>query len=529
MRTLHFHIGPHKTGSTAIQGMMRRHTNFFEETHSLYFVDDPVVGYISKTLNNQQESVTIDSLSKLADICRSHPGDCLISCEDISGKLPGRSKKRKPYPRLYENINAIRKALPSFHCKFYFFTRNTDEWVRSAYAQIIKHSTKFADFNEYTSFLRTDELWDKVLRKPREKMASDFTEIPYKEGTGFSSVDALLHAILGVDQTLDVPQEARRPNSSPSTVVLQLFEAINRSGASPDAQRLAKEWLQTGQVFPVMSANALRFPNWPAHSQKPSWLSVQLGALWERNSERVDRQEQPNFLPDPFCNLSDFRTKLVESSEKFPEGSRAEMSNQVGILKYRFRGLPQTCYLLGLVTSYLRRDTDHTEHAAFLFQRLWEEEYAILLGSLPTRWLISTFQTFLDHGVNDTQRLIGSSAYFLSNILKAYETERALDGLPPDRVYPNVTPVTKGGFAGMDRFKLGGTDLLLNTNSLLLELASQDDRAGRVVQEFMLRTKVANSIFSRMDHSRIEHNIDIKQFSNCWSFFEDPRGSSSNE
>ena len=151
----------------------------------------------------------------------------------------------------------------------------------------------------------------------------------------------------------------------------------------------------------------------------------------------------------------------------------------------------------------------------------------MLLGCLPTRWLISTFQTFLDHGANEAQRQIGAAAYFLTNVLKAYEAERALDGLPPGSTYPSATPTTQSGFVGMDRFKLGGTDLLLNTNALLLELAAQDDLAGRVVQEFMLRTKASDSIFSRMDHSRIAHGVDIPQFANCWSFFEDPRGEES--
>jgi len=529
MKTAHFHIGPHKTGSTAIQRMTRTHSHLLEEMHSLYTVDDPVIGHITRSLNKREKNVAIAGLNRLAEICHSRPGDCLISCEDFSGKLPGRSRIRKPYPKLFENINTIRKALPSFHCKFYFFARNTDEWLRSSYSQTIKHTTRFSSFYDYTSFLRTEELWDETLRKPREKLGLDFIEIPYKEGTDFSSVNALLHAILGPDQTLKIPQDTGRPNSSPSTVVLQLFEAVNRSGASADAQRLAKEWLQNRQVPPVAGASDLSFPNWPVQTQKPSWLSPQLDALWKRSSKRIDSQEQPNLLPDPFCDLSEFRMRLIEASEEFPEGGRAEMQNQVDILRYRFRGLPETCFLLGLVISYLRRDTNHTEHAAYLFQRLWEEEYAVLLGALPTRWLISTFQTFLDHGANDIQRLIGSSAYFLSNILKAYEAERALDGLPPDRVYPSSTPTTKSGFVGMDRFKLGGTDLLLNTNALLLELACQDDRAGRVVQEFLLRTKVANSIFSRMDQSRIKHCISTPQFSNCWSFFEDPRRGPSDE
>jgi len=530
MKTVHFHIGPHKTGSTAIQKVIRARGHLLESEYGLCAINESdVVNRITRSLiNGENQSATAD-LVQLAEICRLKPGDCLISGEDFSGELPGRSMKRKPYPKLFENLNTIRKAFSKFHCKFYFFIREPEAWLHSAYAQILKHSTRYASFEEFTAFLHTGELWENTLHKPRAKLQSDFIEIPYEEGTDFSSVDTLLNVILGPDKKLGIPHDSRRPNSSPSEAVRMLFEAVNRSGASSEAQRSAKKWLQSGEISTTTDVNELSFPVWPARVQKPAWLSPELEALWRRTEHRVDRQDQPNLLPDPFCNLSEFRLRPVEAPEEFPNSGRAEMKNQIDILMYRFRGLPETCLLLGLCISYLRRNTDHTEHAAFLFQRLWEEEYAVLLGTLPTRWLISAFQTFLDHGANNAQRLIGSSGYFLSNILKAYEAERALDGLAPDAIYPSVIPTTKNGFSGMDRFKLGGTDLLLDTNALLLELAVQDERAGRVAQEFMLRTKKSSSVFSRMDRSRIDHKIDIPQFSNCWSFFEDPRSTSSKE
>jgi len=530
MRTIHFHIGPHKTGSTAIQKMIRLHSELLEKTHNLFPVNDPLVNQITQSLNKGDRDAAILELQKLADICAAKPGDCLISSEDFAGELPGRSNKRKPYPKLFENINTIRKAFPDFRCKFYFFTRTPDEWLRSSYAQIMKHGSRFHSFEGFTSFLHTQDLWDETLKKIRDKMRSDFTEIRYEEGESFSSVNALLWAILGSDTELKIPQDSRRPNQSNSATVVTLFEAVNRSGASPEAQRLAKKSLQTDATIEALDPEDLRTqPDWPPKVTKPDWLSPGLEALWKRTDQRVHRQDQPNLLPDPYCDLLAYRLTPVDAPDEFPAVARGEMENQVRILEYRFRGLPKACFLLGLTISYLRRDTDHTEHAAFLFQRLWHEEYAVLLGTLPTRWLISAFQTFLDHGANEAQRQIGAAAYFLSNILKAYEAERALDGLPPDATYPSTAPTTRSGFSGMDRFKLGGTDLLLNTNALLLELAVQDALAGRVVQEFLLRSKNAASIFSRMDQSRIKHDVDIPQFANCWSFFEDPRGEDSKE
>jgi hypothetical protein len=523
-RTIHFHIGPHKTGSTAIQFALRKYSQLLEQDYGLHNVDSPAIARISDLLRRNRLSELSDDLGQLASIFQSVPGDCIISCEDLSGDLPGRSNHPVPYPKLYRNINAVSKLLPDFHCKFYFFVRNPDDWIESAYVQLLKYRTTFTSLPSYREFLRIEDLWDKTLEKARSKLNSDFVEIPYREGVHFSSVQSLLQVVLGSETVPELPKYNSRANASPSDDIVSILEAINTSGASNEAKRLAKKRLLEPSSTRPSDGAMMHFPNWQTPNGPPKWLSPELDALWRRVEQRVYEQEQPNLLPDPLGNLSDLNSRLVVASEDFPEGGRQDIENQARILRYRFRGLPETCYLLALSISYLRRRTAHTEHAAFLFQRLWEEEYELLLGILPTRWLISSFQTFLDHGANEAQRLIGASAYFYSNTLKAYEAERAFEGLLPENTYPNSVPVTKSGFMGMDRFKLGGTDLLLNTNALLLELAAHDERAGRVVQEFLVRTKFSHSIFSRMDQSRIRHEVEIPGFSNCWSFFEPPKG-----
>lgn len=523
MKTIHIHIGPHETGAEFIQKMVKMHSVALEKEHSLSPILDPLVQFAAQALNKGQEETAIAGLAQLATICRSRPGDVLISCGDLCGDLPGKSNKRRPYPKLFENINVIRKQFAEFQCKFYFFLRSPASWTPSVYAELSKRGSRFKSLGEFSSFLFTQNLWDETLRKARNKLNGNFVEIAYQEEKDFSPENALLVAVLGADKVPHIPQESTPSIQLSSETLVPLIKAVDQSSASSGAKRLAKEWLQSGADIDPMDADNMRLPKWPTQVVEPPWLSPELKSLWERTRGRVIHQDQPNFLPVPYCDLAESRTRLIEASDQFPSGGRTEMENQVRILKYRFRGLPETCFLLGLSISYLRRNTNHTAHAAFLFQRLWNEEYAILLGTLPTRWLISTFQTFLDHGANEAQRRIGSAAYFLSNILKAYEAERALDGLSSDGIYPNTKPTTQSGFPGMDRFNLGGTDLMLNTNALLLELAVQDDNVGRVVQEFMLRTKASDSIFSRMDQSRIEHGIDNPQFSNCWSFFEDPR------
>lgn len=523
-KTVHVHLGPHKTGSTAIQAYLMDHGSDLQSDHDLTVIDPAIGKNLAYAMIEGDAGSIATSLDALSRAVAEAPGNCIVSCEDLSGNLPGRSQKNRIYPGIWQNVKRIRQTMSDTPCKFYFFVRDKDSWLRSAYAQHIQHRSRFSNFDDFCDHFQTSALWDGVLQRTRNRLQEDFVEIEYLSGSAFSSTQALLKKVLGVDVDVSSEPGQQRRNTSPTSDGIQILEKINVSGASEEAQIAAKRRLmdRAGTKSVPVEPDDLQFPSWPPHAPQPSWLSEGLAPLWNRASGRVSHQNQPNLLPDPFADLSEYRGRAVTGPDDFPEGSRARMENQVEILSYRFRGSSELCVLFALCVSYLRRDTEHTEHAAYLFQRLWAEEYEVLLGVLSTRWLISTFQTFMDHGANENQRVIGSAAYFMANTLKMYEAERALEGQKADATYAHTKPQTRPGFKGLDRFQLGGTDLMLNTNALLLELATRDDVAGRVVHEFMARLKKAHSVFTRMDKSRQLHGADVPQFANCWSFFEEP-------
>lgn len=522
-KTVHIHIGPHKTGSTSIQATLRSRSVELAEKLGITVLSDSCISRVAHALKKEDEALAVSQVAEFAKLCDREKGDCIVSCEDLAGDLPGRSRKRRPYPRLWHNINFLMKSLSPHRCVFYFFVREKQSWLKSAYVQNLKHRARFSSFDRFTEAILVDELWSGVLEKSVSKIGDQFVRIPFAEDKDFSAVAALLSRVSGNTDLSYLDLDVVRLNTAPPEKTVRILEQINRSSASKEAKLRAKRSILQPAPGNETRAEDMVFPKWRVRPEKPNWLDEDLSSLWMRVEQRVHQQKQTNLLPDPFARLEELRNRVVVGPDEFPTGGRADMQNQKMILAYRFNGLPETCLLLGLVTSYLRRQTEHTEHAAFLFQRLWEEEYEVLLGTLPTRWLISTFQTFLDHGANEQQRIVGGCAYFFSNLIKAYEAERALVGLKPDAIYPNTSPAFKSGFAGLDRFNLGGTDLLLNTNALLLELSAKDMRIGRVVQEFLVRLKNADTVFSRMDASRKSHGVNVPQFNNCWSFFENPR------
>lgn len=521
-KTVHIHLGPHKTGSTAIQHQFRAARDALLES-GLTYIDGPSVSALAQALTSEDQEAIDAQLLHLKREVDAAPGDCVLSCEDFAGDLPGRNRKRRIYPRLWAHLDAIEEGFAGHQVKFYFFVRDPAPWLASAYVQHLRFRTRFSSLDGFVGFFETDALWDGVLSRSRDGLGARLVELPYWDDPDFSSVDALLEAIFGPTDAPQLPPMAQRANASPPPQIIKILEAINGSSASSDAKRAAKKVLLDPEVDAPPDDRGGQQTAWPPDVARPDWLSPALDPLWSRVYRRVQRQEQLWILPDTTADLAPFRTDLIIADETFPEGDRGDMTLQERKLAFRFRGMPRTCLLLGLTISYLRRDTPHSAAAAHLFQRLWAEEHAILLGLVQTRWLISTFQTFMDHGVNDAQRTIGAAGYFMSNTLKLYEAERAIEGLAPDAVYPGTKAQTKTGFRGLDRFGVGGTDLMVNHTTLFLELAAREPLAGRVAQEFLLRLKTAHSAFSRMDRSRIHHDINNPQFASSWSFSEPPK------
>lgn len=522
VKTIHIHIGPHKTGSTAIQQALQKHKVLISEHLNLTIIDHGVVSRLSSAINNEDQKEISDRLRDLVDQCSKVENDCLFSSEDFAGQLPGRTKKRRPYPKLWQNLKLLAGAFLPNKCVFYFFIRDQEFWIKSAYVQHLKHRNFFLTQEHFEKFYKFENLWEDVLKQSSYKMGSGLVRIPYREADDFSAVNSLLELVRPRANLKALKLEDVRSNRSPSDAIIKTLECISRSSASGEAKRNAKYSIVNNLCSAPAFTSDTTFPDWNKGPERPKWLAKSLSQLWLRTEKRKYKQNQPNLLPDPMVDLIPYRNKMVSASDKFPEGGRGELSNQIKILNFRFRGFPETCVLLGLTISYLRRRTEHTEHAAFLFQRLWTEEYDILLATLQTRWLISAFQTFLDHGANEEQKVSGGSAYFYSNMLKAYEAERAIEGLPAGSIYPNTRSITPNGFEGLDRFKLGGSDLIVNMNALLLEIAAKEQISGRIIQEFVLRLKVAETLMSRMDHSRVAHKVDIPQFADCWSFYQEP-------
>jgi hypothetical protein len=506
------HIGPHKTGTTAIQNWMQTNRRYLS-ANGICFLSSAKTYRAAKLLaeaSYQEASEILQSLSSL--IAEVVEPTIILSHEDFSGELPGRGRQRAIYPRFLKNLRTLKRSLTPHDITFLFFERSEDDWLLSCYHQHLRHRTQFHDFEDFKNFL-TKPSWPDLLSKVHPVIGDALVAIQYDGNSAAGVRSVLQHAGFQPDE---LPNTPKTMNSSPSTSDIVALERINALTSFPGTAWLSKE-LVLSAWKPAISPDISDFAAVPNSSQT---AQMALGALYSRTLTRIPVQDVDDILPDANVDLMEYWRTTLPTDAVEPNVSRRNIQDQADILRYHLRGKSSLAWLCALSISYLRRNTPHTLKAKILFHRIWNEYGAYLINEFSTRWLISTLQTFFDHGLNENQRVIGGCGYFYSNMMKIYEGERSIEGLGQSDVLRNLEPQTKSRFRGLDRYKVGGTDLLLNTNCLALEISLRDEVAGLVLQEFLLRTKISGNVFTRSDATRLDKAVNIAGFEDTWSFYE---------
>jgi hypothetical protein len=109
-----------------------------------------------------------------------------------------------------------------------------------------------------------------------------------------------------------------------------------------------------------------------------------------------------------------------------PDGlSRTEKKRHM--LLGELAGHSELAMLHAMLISHLRKHT-YPDGAPALFLRLWAEQEAWLIKTLPTRWLISAVITFAEHGQTEADRNLAARMNMLFSLMKIYEAERAFSG-----------------------------------------------------------------------------------------------------
>lgn len=309
-KTIHIHIGPHKTGSSAIQFFLEKHENKLRHEFKTAVIFGSRIRTAIEHLHAKEFERAEKNLSKLAEELSNCASDqFIISSEDISGNLLGSTNTRKTYPNLWQRLRVFQNAFSDFDCQYYFFVRDKDSWLRSVYHQNLRYRTRFKSFEQFIEFALGDGIWEGVIGQSAQKLGASFKVIPYENSKTASSVVRLCQEIPILMELLSGDNASFQVNQSPTKKNISMLEIINRSTASQYAKRIAKRNLETETSSFSKRKMADSFPTWPpTYDKSLETVPEELLPLLNRSRERITTQNQTNLMPNADVNLFELRT-----------------------------------------------------------------------------------------------------------------------------------------------------------------------------------------------------------------------------
>lgn len=241
-----------------------------------------------------------------------------------------------------------------------------------------------------------------------------------------------------------------------------------------------------------MSENTLTYPGGYAY-------------LMERYDGRRDPFDfGPEDLPPLDVNLSVLRNAIVpeRATQKGPADPNTSWARKRRQIAEEFVGLSELAFLNAQLISNLRKREQPPQTAA-LFCRIWGGEAEHLISELNLRWLVSSVQTFADHGETPAQREVGQGLRVLFGMMKLYEFERTFCGMEPDKEHGFGKRVKTRLPLDMEPFSLlhGGLDI--NMIAPIWEMGKSDPVIAPLVdcllQELM---EEPSGVFRRLAHMR---------------------------
>lgn len=195
-------------------------------------------------------------------------------------------------------------------------------------------------------------------------------------------------------------------------------------------------------------------------------------ARWEERRDPLTAREGEG-LPQLDCDLDALAAGTMPDPPEPLIKPASSYAFKAHALATELAGASRLAHLNALLIAHLRRRA-WPDHAPALFCRIWEEHAATLLQELNARWLVSSLQTFADHGQTETQRRVGASLGLLFSMMKLYEFERTFSGTPPEEPYRLGKRAKVPLPMEMDDFSLKSGGLDYNTLAPLWRDAGSD-------------------------------------------------------
>ena len=194
----------------------------------------------------------------------------------------------------------------------------------------------------------------------------------------------------------------------------------------------------------------------------------------------------PEDLPPLDVNLSVLRNAIVpeRATQKGPADPNTSWARKRRQIAEEFVGMSELAFLNAQLISNLRK-RDQPPQTAALFCRIWAEESAHLISELNLRWLVSSAQTFADHGETPAQREVGQGLRMLFGMMKLYEFERTFSGMEPSKEYGFGKRVKTRLPLDMEPFSLMHGGLDINVITPIWEMGKSDAAIAPLVDHLL--------------------------------------------
>ncbi|MBR9764925.1 MAG: hypothetical protein GYB53_15710 [Rhodobacteraceae bacterium] len=249
------HAGFHKTGTSSVQRMLAAARAPLAPCLRILLKSD--MEALTVATRAHADAPTPESLAEVLDAARARfatldpadPRPLLLSCEDLSGLIPGRNRRRG-YPEAPALLTALAQglvqawgALPPL--TLYFSTRAAEDWIRSCHDHHLRVTRYTRAFGPYAEGQR-----------PR----ADLEALARKIGAALPEARLVTHALedcAGLPHgpltplldLADIPEELRQqiPLLPPANVGLPALSeqllALNRGPLDREALKAAKKAL----------------------------------------------------------------------------------------------------------------------------------------------------------------------------------------------------------------------------------------------------------------------------------------------
>jgi len=247
LRQILLHPGFHKTGTSSVQHFLWTNRETLEPYFDLRMFRHmkPVVRLAALFSRTRNPLDLVDMVSVLDDVFDEFPvrqdRDLLISCEGLAGHLPGwpNVKDYSAMPTLMTYVAGyLAETNPDAQVKLIFTTRNSDDWLYSAYRHHLRGQRLTLDFRSFDAIFKSAANLDAVV----QEVANVLAPLPVMV---LPMADALAHPLgpgAAIVDQMAVPAAVRanllpvdKANEGPADMLWQQFLTLNRSNLTDHA------------------------------------------------------------------------------------------------------------------------------------------------------------------------------------------------------------------------------------------------------------------------------------------------------